>query len=253
MNKIDRIGEIKENNFGTKMKIIKYENWRNVIVEFQDEYKAKVTANYGNFKNGSIINPYDKTVWNIGYIGEGKYNCIDYSDIYKKWNTMLKRCYDPYYLNKRPTYRDCIVCEEWHNFQNFAKWYEENYYEIFGEKMELDKDILIKNCKIYSPQTCVFVPNKINILFASGDSKKTLPIGVFPNKLKFQARCRIYDYKRNKSASMYLGNFSTPEEAFLIYKNFKENHIKEVANMYKRLIPIKLYEAMYKYKIEIND
>ena len=78
-------------------------------------------------------------------------------------------------------------------------------------------------------------------------------IGVFPNKLKFQARCRIYDYERNKSASMYLGNFSTPEEAFLIYKNFKENHIKEVANMYKRLIPIKLYEAMYKYKIEIND
>ena len=162
---------------------------------------------------------------------------------------MLKRCYDPYYLNKRPTYRDCVVCKEWHNFQNFAKWYEENYYEVSGERMELDKDILIKNCKIYSPQTCIFVPNKINILFAKGDTKKTLPTGVFPNKSRFQARCRIYDYEDNKSKDIYLGNFATPEEAFLIYKNFKEIHIKEIADMYKKIIPIKLYEAMYKYKI----
>lgn len=253
MNKIDKLGEIRKNNFSTEMKIIEFNNWRNITIEFQDEYKAKVCTNYGNFKCGTISNPYDKTVWNIGYMGEGKYNSKDYSLAYRKWNTMLKRCYDPYYLNVRPTYRDCFVCEEWHNFQNFAKWWEENYYEVEGDRMELDKDILIKGNKIYSPEACMIVPNKINILFAKGDTKKKLPIGVFPNKLRFHARCRIYDYQDKKSKDIYLGNFDTPYKAFLSYKNYKESHIKEIANKYKQIIPIDLYNAMYKYKIEIDD
>lgn len=42
---------------------------------------------------------------------------------------MLQRCYN----NKQLSYFDCEVCDEWLCFQNFAKWYEENYYEIEGE------------------------------------------------------------------------------------------------------------------------
>jgi hypothetical protein len=36
-------------------------------------------------------------------------------------------------------------------------------------------------------------------------------------------------------------------------KNFKENYIKQVADEYKDLIPQKVYEALYRYEVEIND
>ena len=50
-----------------------------------------------------------------------------------------------------------------------------------------------------------------------------------------------------------IGTFNTPEEAFYAYKQFKENYIKEVADEYKDRIPQMLYEAMYRYEVEITD
>lgn len=247
---VDRIGEENHNRKGTLMRIIEYNNAKDIIVEFQDEYKVKVHTEYKHFKKGNIKNPYDKSVWCIGYIGEGRYNIKNHLYIYDKWHDMLKRCYDPYYLNKELTYVDCYVCEEWHNFQNFGKWYEENYYEVEEEKMHLDKDILIKGNKIYSPNTCIFVPERINKLFIGRDTVRgKYPIGVSWYKIynKFMASCNA------NSKRIHLGYYDTIEEAFLAYKTFKEKYIKEVADEYKDLIPTKLYEAMYSYEIEIND
>ena len=168
---------------------------------------------------------------------------------------MLIRCYEPYTINKYPTYIEVIVCKEWHNFQNFAKWYEENYYEIGKGKMHLDKDILFKGCKIYSPKTCIFVPERINYLFIKSNAiRGEYPIGVswYKTSNKFRVQCKILDKENNRKV-IHLGYYTTSEEAFLAYKVFKENYIKQVADEYKKLIPQKLYEAMYKYEVEIND
>lgn len=252
---MNRVGEENYNKEGTLMRIIEYKNAKDILVEFQDEYKYKKSATYQHFKKGEIKNPYDKTIFDIGYLGKGIYDKKDYSYIYDKWNNMLSRCYNPYYLNKYPTYINCYVCEDWHNFQNFAKWYEENYYEIEGEKMCLDKDILVKGNKIYSPETCCFVCNRINTLFTKRDKLRgKYPLGVSWDKArnKFRARCKILD-KENKNKLIHLGLYNTSEEAFLAYKNFKEKHIKQVADEYKDLIPKKLYEALYRYEVDIND
>ena len=178
----NRIGEENNNSFGTLMKIIDYENSRNITVEFQDEYKYKKKCQYCQFKEGCVHNPYDKTVYNVGYLGEGKYKTRDkkgHTRTYITWQSMLRRCYDAYYINRENSYIDCFVCDEWLNFQNFAKWYEENYYECNNERMELDKDILIKGNKIYSPTTCIFVPQRINRLFTkSNKNRGEYPIGV---------------------------------------------------------------------------
>lgn len=162
---------------------------------------------------------------------------------------MLKRCYDKNWKQKHPTYKDCTVCDEWHNFQNFAQWYEENYYEIPGEIMQLDKDILIKGNKVYSPDTCCFVPGDINSLFIKSDEiRGNLPIGVTKEKDKYMAQCQnTLGYKRR------IGLFNTPEEAFDAYKKRKEKIIKEIANKYKEYIPDKLYKAMYNYEVEWED
>ena len=254
MKLIDRTGEENVNNKGTLMKIIKYKNKRNIVVEFQDEYKARVSTQYNNFKIGNVKNPYDKNEYG-GYVGEGKYKIWENKKATKSytcWTNILKRCYDPYILNKYPTYIDCYVCDEWLCFQNFAKWHEENYYEVENCKMNLDKDILVKGNKIYSPETCIFVPNKINILFTKSDKARgEYPIGVSYCKGNNKLSATSNDgYKK-----VYLGYFplNRPFQAFTVYKNFKENHIKQVADEYKDLIPKKLYEAMYKYEVEIND
>ena len=258
MKKIDRTNEVNTSNEGYLMKIVNYNNSHDIIIEFQDKHKARVHTNYGAFKNGEVRNPYYKNVYSIGYIGQGKYNSKEHKKTWSVWYDMLRRCYDPYELNKYPTYIDCYVCEEWLNFQNFAKWYEENYYKVTDGKMCLDKDILFKGNKIYSLKTCIFVPERINILFTKSNKiRGEYPVGIYyckqNNKLRVQ--CGVYDDKLKKKKKVHLGYFSLDEpfKAFTAYKSFKENYIKKVADEYKELIPIELYEAMYRYEVEIND
>ena len=56
---------------------------------------------------------------------------------------------------------------------------------------------------------------------------------------------------------IYLGTYSTKEEAFQVYKQYKEKVIKEVIDSYEGKIPEPYYsrlkEAMYKYEVEIDD
>lgn len=257
-----RLGEIRKNKDslgGYDMKIIEYNNATDIIIEFQDEYKAKICTAYDTFLKGGIKNPYHKCIAGIGYIGEGKYKISSnnkHTKAYEYWYKMLQRCYDAYFLNEYPTYIDCYVCEEWHCFQNFGKWFEENYYEIPNEKMCLDKDILCKGNKIYSPENCIFVTNNINVLFCKRNKLRgEYPIGVYLDKErnKFMAQCSIFDKEKGKSKTKKLGRYDTIDEAFIAYKNFKENHIKQVADEYKELIPKELYEALYKYEVDIND
>ena len=162
------------------MKIILYNNRNDIIVEFQDEYKTKVHTTYQHFKDGTIHNPYQIND-NKGYIGIGKYNSKDTPVCYNHWSEMLKRCYDPYRINKGNNiiYKDVFVEEDLLCLQNFGKWFEENYYEVPNETMCLDKDILYKGNKIYSKDTMIFVPQRINKLFTKSDKTRgNLPIGV---------------------------------------------------------------------------
>ena len=259
--KEEKLGEIRKNKEtlgGYEMKIIEYNKYSDIWIEFQDEYKVKIHTKYDEFKKGNIKNPYYPSVYGIGYLGQGKYKVSvnkKHTKAYTVWYSMLQRCYEPYYLNEHPTYRDCIVCKEWLCFQNFCEWFYKYYYECNGEKMCLDKDILIKGNKIYSPNTCIFVPERINSLIIKCDANRgKYPIGVNWHKAtnKFSVQCRIVD-KNNKKKQEYLGIYDTIEEAFKVYKNFKENYIKKIANEYKESIPKEVYDALYKYKVEIND
>ena len=245
----DRVGEINYNKYGTKMTIIEYKNYDNITIEFDDKNKTKLNTRYLYFKNGNLASLYDRTIVDVGYIGEGKNHSTNEQE-YNRWADMIYRCYDPYMINKNLTYADCFVCEEWHNFQNYYKWEEKEYYDIPNETMNLDKDILIKGNKIYSPDTCILVPHKINMLFVKADKiRGDYPIGVFwrEDRHKYVSKISM----NNKTYT--LGHYDTIDEAFAVYKQHKEDYIKEVADEYKDKIPKKLYNAMYKYKVEITD
>lgn len=131
-----------------------------------------------------------------------------------------------------------------------------NYYNFDKERLELDKDILHKGNKIYNPIDCIFAPKTINTLFIQHKNKRNnLPIGVCLTKqsTKFQSKCMVRDYNKKRNKKVYLGLYNTPEEAFNAYKQFKEKYIKQVADEYKDKIPKKLYDAMYRYEVEITD
>lgn len=249
----NRLGLKNKNKYNSTIEIIQYNNAKDIIVSFENDYKTHTT--FQNFIKGEVKSPYDKTICNIGCLGEG-IHCKSARNIlskkqYEIWKGMLERCYKNNNEGRNHVYNDCIVCDEWHNFQNFANWYDENYYEINDEKMCLDKDILHKGNKIYSTKTCVFVPQNINKLFTKSDRLRgNCAIGVSWDKDKHLYKSTCNDGNKK---SVHLGFYTTEEEAFYNYKTYKEKLIKQIADKYKDKIPEKLYLAMHSYIVEITD
>ena len=254
---LERVGEIRIMNDGHKAEIIEYFKHSDIKVKILDTGEI-IETNYAIFKKGLIKSHYSPTLYGVGISGCGETTDSNGNLLksYMCWNNMMERCYSNKFQIKHPSYADCKVCEEWKYYLNFKKWYEENYYEIEGQIMHLDKDILAKGNKIYSPETCCFVPSEINVMFTKSDkSRGKYPIGVtFIKKgiKNYQARLCTLD-EDNKKRRISLGVFLTPEEAFYTYKIAKEKYVKEKADKFKELIPSKLYNAMYLWEVDIND
>lgn len=178
----------------------------------------------------------------VGYVGD---EYIDTkSKVYRTWQAMIQRCYSPKYQEKCNGYKDVTVSEEFLYFPNFRKWYEENYYEIpTGEKMQLDKDLLSKEKKIYSPETACFLPVKINSILASA----TPDCGrkIFGVK-KAGKRFRVQLHENGKYRD--IGYYDTVEEAFNVYKGIKEQQIHALADEYKEYLPDKIYAALKRWE-----
>ena len=257
MSKIDRTGEERLNAFGSKMIIKKYRKAIDIDVYFPEYDWIFEHATYGKFKKGEIKCSYEPRTLGVGYLGEGKYKTRENGKVhkyYKIWHGMLTRCYDPKFHEKRPTYDGCKVEDYLLNFQHMCEWLENNYYEIPGEQMCLDKDILCKGNKIYSRDTCIFVPKRINNLFVKSDNRRgDDPIGVsdLPSG-NYRVNC-----SNGYGKLIPLGTYYTKEEAFQAYKEYKEKVIKEVIDSYEGIIPephySRLKEATYNYRVEIDD
>lgn len=253
--KENRFGLIKKNNQGCLMKIVEYNTSKNIIVEFQDDYHYRVKTKFINFTNGNIKNPYFTSVFGIGIIGneKTKINGVN-SKEYEAWHDILKRCYSQKLKEMRPTYIGVECCKEWLIFENFCKWLrkQDNYEKWLNtEKWAVDKDILIKWNKVYSPDTCCLVSPEINSLFTKRQNcRGKLPIGVIRYKNKYEAQ-----YNNGTGKSKHLGYYDTPIEAFQAYKIEKEKHIKEVAikSYNNNDITKRCYEAMMSYVVEITD
>lgn len=251
-HKIDRTGEVGFNTNGERMIVIRYGNAMDIDVQFEDGTIVE-HRHYCAFKRGNINNPMTPIIYGVGFMGIGDYKSTDETGkntkCYDTWRNIHIRCYDPKYHEKEPTYKGCTVCKEWNNYQEFAKWDNENYYEVEGQRMALDKDILNKGNKIYSPNTCIYVPQRINSLFIKCNKVRgELPIGVCKNRDKFVAWL-----SKGNNSPIYLGCYDTPELAFLAYKRAKEAYIKQVAEEYKGKIDPRAYEALMNYEVNIDD
>lgn len=257
MAKADKLYEEKLNNQGCPMKIIECLEKSNIIVEFQDEHKAKVHTNYGNFQRGLVKNPYYPSVYSIGIIGTKYPVSIDCKKIkeYNVWQSMLQRSHSTSYKEKRTAYKNVSCCEEWLNYENFYEWLHsqpnfDKWYE--GKRWAVDKDILNKGNKVYSPENCCLIPQNVNCLFLKREAERgEYPIGVRYTNDGFLAVCRNPFLDK----SIELGYYSTPERAFQAYKEYKEKIIKRVAEVEYKAgnITEECYKAMLNYEVEITD
>lgn len=135
---------------------------------------------------------------------------------YIVWRDMLKRCYDSKYHKSRPTYIGCTVCEEWLYFSKFKEWYDNNFpfwLERDGVIIDLDKDLLIEGNKIYSPDTCIFIPHKVNSFMTNkkSNSNKSGYTGVCWHKRLNKWRVQINIFNNNKDR--HVGYFANIEDA----------------------------------------
>ena len=155
----------------------------------------------------------------------GRYKLAWVCPFYKTWVNMLKRCYSKSYHQTRPTYRDCSVSPEWFTFSTFKTWMEAQDWQ--GK--QLDKDLLIKQNKIYSPDTCIFVTGEINKF--TTDSAKTrgeylIGVSFYKTNNNFVSTCRN-PFTNKKEC---LGYFTSELEAHQAWKNRKHELACQLAN-----------------------
>lgn len=242
------IGRLFDTNTSGVCKIVDYTNSENVEVEFLvTGYVASCTID--NLRRGKVKDYLTPSVYGVGVLGESfdKSSCD--RELYTLWRNMLKRCYSEGQHVEQPTYKDCVVSDNFKNFQYFSKWCN-NQIGFKQNGYQLDKDILVKGNKVYSEDTCVFVPKELNLLLVS----RQLHRGASPVGVNYHKRRKQYRARCNKGGiNIHLGWFSDENSAFQTYKQVKEAHIKEVANQWKGKVDQRVYTALMNYQVEITD
>lgn len=175
------------------------------------------------------------TVYGVGYLGIGEYRARKESKgmtkEYVMWTNMLSRCYgQPYRDNpiNSARYAECTVCEEWHNFQNFAKWCNEQ--PNFGKpRYSLDKDLTEFGNTAYCPEKCYILSPAMNSLLkmVKTGERSDLPIGV------------------NVNWNQYCANLGG--------KTFYSKDLNEVVNWYTERKKDKIFEVITKHQNEIPE
>ncbi len=231
------------NNSGNCV-VVNYTNYDDVTVKFVETgYETKTRMD--NLKLGKVKDYLHPSIYGKGILGEGFKQSDSQSYSFQLWKNMLKRCYSEVSFKKSPSYEQCLTSETFNHYQQFKTWCN-NQIGFGNEGWELDKDILIKGNKIYSEDTCCFVPKEINLLLVKHDKGRgnySLGVDYHKSRKQFRARC----------SDKHLGWFNTEIEAFNAYKTAKEDFIKSLANKWKDQIDPKVYEALMKYEVEITD
>lgn len=181
-------------------------------------------------------------------------------DIY---NGMIKRCYDEETKKQYPHYADSTMYAGWKkDFELFQEWYESNYYECENEQMVIDKDLLCKGNKEYSPDKCCILPWTLNAMLsnckrhyirkAKWKQDKGFPFGVRYDECreKYYGQIKLNKALGDDGQIVTLSYWDTPEQAFAEYKRHKEACILLMADKYKDKIPKKIYDALCRVEVE---
>ena len=247
----DCVGKVFKSLNSGDFKVLKYNDTMNVEIQFL-KTGFEDTVHLQHIKSGNVKDPYSPSVRGFGVVGT-KYptsiNCVKTKE-YILWCSMLQRCYSDAYKKKYPTYIGCEVSDKFKSYEYFYEWCQ-NQIGFNCDDYELDKDLLIKGNKLYSEDTCVFIPDFLNsLLLTNKRVRGEYLIGVYWHNASKAFVARV---NKNKGKREWLGCFNTEIEAFNAYKVAKESFIKEQAEKYKSQIDSRAYEALINYQVNIDD
>lgn len=234
-NKNKYSGKIFDSTSCGSFKVVEYVNSDRVLIEFIATGYRRFTSS-GHIRSGLIKDPFHPYLYGRGFIGESHRENTRSLKAFTFWRHMMDRCYLEGYSEY---YEHVEVTPEWYNFSNYKAWFDSNYIEGF----EVDKDVLQQNAKskIYSPNTCIFLPKEINCMFVVRSNKLGLPTGVRLVGSKYQARVKHKDYYIERV-------FTTVAEASGFYKSEKKKIIDSLAEKYRGVISDKAYTALLLYQ-----
>lgn len=151
---------------------------------------------------------------------------------YDAWRRMLQRCYDIQYKIDHPTYEGVVCCDDWKDYQNFAKWFYEksNYQEGF----ELDKDLLLIDNKMYSPKTCCFLPKEVNKTLSTRGCVST-----------YREKDKNFTYTVFGKIVGYDRHYLSFADKVVELRNKK---VRMLAEKWKKLLVQEAYDALMKYR-----
>ena len=256
-----KFGDWYSNSRGQKFKLLDTHDLNDVIhCTMEDSEGRRFTIQYTNLTNGSFLSPWERSVAGVGYFGVGRFIAKGYREDrhtkeYEDLNSMLKRCYVG--VSSETSYKDVEVCKDWHNFQNFAEWfYSQKHCE---DGFAVDKDLKVIGSRLYSPETCSLVPCEVNSLFTGSNEnlkERNLPKGVHFCKDKTLYIAQIHKGELTKTGNKkqtYLGQFNSKVEALSAYKVAKEDHVKEVANRFKNVLDLQVYNNLMEFEVDVSQ
>lgn len=233
------VGDIFPTKYYGNVVLVEYKNYRNVKIKFLNTSFEK-WARMDHLLKGSVK---DTTVFGeVLSFGVNDFpECCKY--VRNRWNHVMRRCYSVKFKEEYASYVRCTSSENFRSLRYFSSWWDIQVGSS-NKDWQLDKDILVKGNKLYSEDTCVFVPREINNLFNKpNNSTKLIGTSLCKRSNKFRA------ILKNK----HIGLFQTEVEAFYAYKEAKEAYIKEVAEKWKGQIDPRVYNALMNYQVEITD
>ena len=233
----------KSNNYGDFKIVGIYSDGRFIIRFVETGYTTIVERQI--LIRGKVKDKKRATVYGVGVIGD-KYPCqvggkrkLEYA----LWKGMLRRCYSPKEQAKNPTYEGCTVSENFKSYEYFYEWCQEQ--KGFGlPDWQLDKDLLVKGNKVYSEDTCCFLPRVLNSAIANKRSEvNKIPIGVRKDKNgKFFGYCRVEEGRPIVSIP-----YDTIDEALEFYRTIRKEYVRRMARSYKKELSDKAFKALMLY------
>lgn len=188
------------------------------------------------FESGYRLRNLRQTICGIGYSGCEDADVLSMS--HHRWRGMIHRC-----LNHED-YVDVEVCQEWLNYSNFRIWWDSHYYQIPGEQMDLDKDLFSGEKKLYSPETCCFLPHSVNVSLAMiGKSSNGLPGGVWRDNNRDSYGYQYFDIEAEKWKKKRRKNL---DDAIEGYYEGRRNYTEYVKQKYKDRLPHNVMSALLK-------
>lgn len=241
------------NFYGIPFTVLKYYNSSKILIQFDPddlclEGYTKYVTKYNILTTKNIPYPFHRSIYGVGYTGEEHGNIPTDVHIKDVWIKMIKRCYSPCIKDK--VYIKYLVCDEWHSYYNFYKWYKSqttNGYYFKG--YQIDKDFLDfgKNLYKYSPETCRLIPEKINSFLNNFEDTRNTGT---PSGVTWKAKNNKYQIqiKDEYSRKVYLGLVDDPLEGYVLYCKEKERVARALAVMYEGLVVPEILQVLRSFK-----